>query len=182
MLEGFHPYPYGDELRSCAPQARRLGLAMAWRFRRSLKIGPIRLNFSKSGVGYSAGVRGFRVGTDAKGRPYTAASLPGTGIYNRQYYGASKAIAQSPAAPSPDSPTSAPPQSGTGNGLKLFIAFMLGGVVFSIIGAMMSSSPAAPPTPPPAAVIAPVAPQPVTPAKRRAHKPKSVAAPAVPIQ
>ena len=34
--------------------ARRLGLAMAWRFRRSLKLGPLRLNFSKSGIGYSA--------------------------------------------------------------------------------------------------------------------------------
>jgi hypothetical protein len=130
---------------------------MAWRFRRSLKIGPLRLNFSKSGVGYSAGVRGFRVGQDAKGRTYTAASIPGTGLYNRQYSGASKPIGQSAA-----SLTSAPLQSGTGNGLKLFIAFMLGGVVFSIIGAMMSSSPAAPPAPPPAAVIAPIAPPPVT--------------------
>jgi hypothetical protein len=57
-----------------------LGLAMAWRFRRSLKLGPLRLNFSKSGIGYSAGVRGFRVGQDAKGRTYTAASTPGTGL------------------------------------------------------------------------------------------------------
>jgi hypothetical protein len=150
---------------------------MAWRFRRSLKLGPLRLNFSKSGIGYSAGVRGFRVGQDAKGRTYTAASIPGTGIYNRQYSGVSKPIAQSAA-----SPTSASPQSGTGNGLKLFIAFMFGGVVFSLIGAMMSSPPAAPPTPPPAAVIAPVAPPPVTSAKRRAHKPKPVVASKVPIQ
>jgi Protein of unknown function (DUF4236) len=34
-----------------------------------------KLNFSKSGVGYSAGGRGFRVGKDAKGRTYTAASI-----------------------------------------------------------------------------------------------------------
>jgi len=67
---------------------------MAWRFRRSLKLGPLKLNFSKSGIGYSAGVRGFRVGTDAKGRTYTAASIPGSGLYNRAYYGASKPIAQ----------------------------------------------------------------------------------------
>ncbi len=135
----------------------------------------VRLNFSKSGIGYSAGVRGFRVGQDAKGRTYTAASIPGTGLYNRQYSGVSKPIAQSAA-----SPTSAPPQSGTGNGLKLFIAFMLGGVVFSIIGAMMSSSPAAPPVPPPAAVIAPVAPPPLTPGKRRARGSKRARPPGLP--
>ena len=58
---------------------------MAWRFHKSLKIGPIRLNLSKSGIGTSIGVRGFRVGTDAKGRSYTATSIPGTGIYERKY-------------------------------------------------------------------------------------------------
>jgi len=148
---------------------------MGWRFRRSLKLGPFKLNFSKSGIGYSAGMRGFRVGQDAKGRTYTAASIPGTGLYNRQYSGVSNPIAQSAA-----SPTSAPPQSGTGNGLKLFIAFMLGGAVFSIVGAMMSSSPAAPPAPPPAAVRAPIAPSPVTPVKRRAHGSKQASTPGLP--
>jgi len=58
---------------------------MAWRFRKSIKLGPLRFNLSKSGIGTSVGVRGFRVGTDAKGRSYTAASIPGTGIYNRTY-------------------------------------------------------------------------------------------------
>jgi hypothetical protein len=148
---------------------------MAWRFRRSLKLGPLRLNFSKSGIGYSAGVRGFRVGQDAKGRTYTAASIPGTGLYNRQYSGASKPIAQSAA-----SPASAPPQIGTGIGLKLFLAFLAGGVVFSIIGAMMSSPPAAPPAPPPAAVSAPVVPPTVVPVKRRAHHSKRASASPVP--
>ena len=135
-------------------------------------------NFSKSGIGYSAGVRGFHVGQNAKGTPYTAVSIPGTGMYNRQYYGASKTIAQSPAAQSSDSPASAPPQTGTGNGLKLFLAFLAGGVVFSIIGAMLSGPPASrPPAPPPAAVIAPVAPSPVAPAKRHAHSSKRVSTP-----
>jgi hypothetical protein len=66
---------------------------MAWRFRRSLKLGPLKLNLSKSGVGYSVGVRGFRVGKDAKGRSYTAASIPGTGLYNRTYSSAAKSTA-----------------------------------------------------------------------------------------
>lgn len=58
---------------------------MAWRFRKSSKLGPLRLNLSKSGIGTSIGVRGFRVGKDAKGRSYTATSIPGTGIYSREY-------------------------------------------------------------------------------------------------
>jgi hypothetical protein len=48
---------------------------MGWGFRRSIKLGPLKLNFSKSGVGYSVGVRGYRVGKDARGRSYTADSI-----------------------------------------------------------------------------------------------------------
>lgn len=58
---------------------------MGWNFRRSLNLGPLRLNASKSGIGYSVGVRGFRVGKDAKDREYTATSIPGIGIYRRDY-------------------------------------------------------------------------------------------------
>src|SRR3981189_2369176 len=58
---------------------------MGWSFRRSINLGPLRINASKSGLGYSVGGRGFRFGRDAKGRKYTAASIPGTGIYNRTY-------------------------------------------------------------------------------------------------
>jgi len=58
---------------------------MAWSFRRSINLGPLRINASKLGLGYSVGVPGFRVGKDARGRSYTSASIPGTGIYNRTY-------------------------------------------------------------------------------------------------
>jgi hypothetical protein len=58
---------------------------MAWRFRRSAKLGPFRINLSKSGVGISAGVKGFHIGRTADGRSYTSAGIPGTGLYNRQY-------------------------------------------------------------------------------------------------
>jgi hypothetical protein len=58
---------------------------MGWNFRRSVNLGPLRINASKSGIGYSIGGRGFRVGKDAKGRKYTAVSIPGTGIYRRDY-------------------------------------------------------------------------------------------------
>jgi hypothetical protein len=56
---------------------------MGWYFRRSLGIGPFRVNLSKSGVGWSVGGRGFRVGRDARGRPTKHASIPGTGIGHR---------------------------------------------------------------------------------------------------
>ncbi|MEI6656477.1 MAG: DUF4236 domain-containing protein, partial [Verrucomicrobiota bacterium] len=47
---------------------------------KSVNVGPFRVNLSKSGVGYSVGGRGFRVGTSARGRKYSAFSLPGTGV------------------------------------------------------------------------------------------------------
>jgi hypothetical protein len=58
---------------------------MGWSFRRSLNLGPLRVNASKSGLGFSVGGRGFRAGKDAKGRRYAQASIPGTGIYRRDY-------------------------------------------------------------------------------------------------
>jgi len=58
---------------------------MGWYIRRSKKIGPFRLNLSKSGIGISAGFKGFRIGRDAKGRMYGNVSIPGTGIGSRSY-------------------------------------------------------------------------------------------------
>ena len=37
-------------------------------FRKSIKLGPMRLNLSKRGVGMSVGVKGLRIGTRAGGR------------------------------------------------------------------------------------------------------------------
>lgn len=53
---------------------------MGLRFRKSINIGPLRINFSKSGVGFSLGVKGFRVSRSAKGKMTATASLPGTGL------------------------------------------------------------------------------------------------------
>lgn len=58
---------------------------MAWKWKKTVGFGPFRLNLSTGGWGYSLGVRGFRIGKDAKGRAYTATSLPGTGVYRRDY-------------------------------------------------------------------------------------------------
>jgi Protein of unknown function (DUF4236) len=142
---------------------------MAWRFRRSLKLGPLKLNLSKSGVGYSVGVRGFRVGKDAKGRSYTAASIPGTGLYNRTYSSAAKS-----AAPPALSAGATGAQPSSGRGLALFLLFA-GGVLVGVLlmGILFSSSAPAPVTPPVAvsALVAP--PQPIPEKKRRrGHHPK----------
>lgn len=53
---------------------------MGFRFHKSLRIGKhTRLNLSKSGIGVSTGVKGFRVGVGPRG-VRTTASIPGTGI------------------------------------------------------------------------------------------------------
>lgn len=54
---------------------------MGTRFRKSVKLpGGFRVNFSKSGVGYSWGVKGYRKTKTATGRTRTTYSIPGTGL------------------------------------------------------------------------------------------------------
>lgn len=53
---------------------------MGFRFRKSINIGPLRINFSKSGVSFSIGVKGFRITRSAKGNTSATVSIPGTGI------------------------------------------------------------------------------------------------------
>lgn len=57
---------------------------MGWNYRKSINLGGgVRMNFSKSGVSYSWGVKGFRVCSGPKGTRITN-SIPGTGIYHTQ--------------------------------------------------------------------------------------------------
>lgn len=57
---------------------------MAWSFRRRIKIIPgVHLNFSKSGITTSVGVKGASM-TFGKSGSYLNTSIPGLGIYNRQ--------------------------------------------------------------------------------------------------
>jgi hypothetical protein len=53
---------------------------MGLRFRKSINMGPFRINLSKSGIGYSVGTKGVRVTKTAKGNTRTTFSIPGTGI------------------------------------------------------------------------------------------------------
>jgi uncharacterized protein DUF4236 len=50
---------------------------MGWSFRRSVGVGPIRFNFTKRGVGLSAGVKGVRFGTSARGQQSMTLSFLG---------------------------------------------------------------------------------------------------------
>ena len=53
---------------------------MGLRFRKSVKVGIFRVNFSKHGVGWSVGVPGYRKTYKATGGSRTTYSVPGTGI------------------------------------------------------------------------------------------------------
>lgn len=68
---------------------------MGWRYRKSLNLGPLRINFSKSGVGYSVGGKGYRVTKTAKGTIRQTSSIPGTGLS----YVTEKKLAARAAAP-----------------------------------------------------------------------------------
>jgi tetratricopeptide (TPR) repeat protein len=54
---------------------------VGFRMRKSIQIIPgVRMNFSKTGIGYSVGVKGYRITKQADGRVRRTASLPGTGL------------------------------------------------------------------------------------------------------
>ena len=53
---------------------------MGFYFRRSMNLGPFRVNLSRGGVGWSVGGRGFRTGRSGRGRRYSTISIPGTGL------------------------------------------------------------------------------------------------------
>ena len=61
---------------------------MGWFLRKSFRVGPLRLNLSKRGIGASVGVKGARLGVDATGKPYAAGGRHG--LYFRQRLGPSR--------------------------------------------------------------------------------------------
>ena len=66
---------------------------MGWFLRKAFRFGPLRFNLSRSGVGISAGVKGARVGVDARGKGYVAGGRGG--LYFRKRL-ASPGVATSP--------------------------------------------------------------------------------------
>jgi len=89
---------------------------MGFRARKSIQIVPgVRMNFSKSGIGYSAGVKGYRVTKRADGRVQKTASIPGTGVSHVKTSGTARSRSKpsssargTPAAPRPSARATKP--------------------------------------------------------------------------
>ena len=71
---------------------------MRFYYRKSVNFGPFRVNLSKSGLGGSVGVPGFRTGVSPRGRRYSAFSLPGTGVGYRKSGGCLVILAAIPSS------------------------------------------------------------------------------------
>lgn len=64
---------------------------MGFRYRKSIHLGGgFRINLSKSGVGYSWGIPGYRITKTAKGRTRRTYSIPGTGLSYVEESGSTK--------------------------------------------------------------------------------------------
>lgn len=69
---------------------------MGWYLRKSLKLGPIRFNLSKSGIGTSVGVKGLRIGSGPSGKYIHAGR---EGLYFRQQLSGRERIDSSDPSP-----------------------------------------------------------------------------------
>lgn len=78
--------------------------AMGWYLRKSFGFGPLRVNLSKSGIGYSLGVRGARIGANSRG---TYIRMGRGGIYYQKYLQTNSAP---PLPPAPSPPTTTEPE------------------------------------------------------------------------
>lgn len=78
---------------------------MGFYLRKSIKAGPFRLNLSKSGLGVSAGIPGFRVGSGPRGN---YVHLGRHGVYYRSSFHGGRQIAPGIPAPSRPSPPRSP--------------------------------------------------------------------------
>lgn len=85
---------------------------MGFYVRKSIKAGPFRYNLSKSGVGVSVGVPGFRVGTGPRGNYIRAGK---GGVYYRATIGGSRRRPIHPAG----LPSHAPPQEPIGGSVPM---------------------------------------------------------------
>ena len=85
---------------------------MSFYLRKSIKAGPFRYNLSKSGVGVSVGVPGFRVGTGPRGNYIRAGK---GGVYYRATIGGSRRQPAHPAA----RPSYVPPQEPIGGSVPM---------------------------------------------------------------
>ena len=79
---------------------------MGWYLRKSLGFGPFRLNLSKSGLGYSFGVKGARIGVGPRGH-YVRVGRGG--LYYQRYLHPEQGEAEPASVPIARPPTIADP-------------------------------------------------------------------------
>lgn len=79
---------------------------MGFYLRKSISVGPLRFNLSKSGIGVSAGVKGFRLGVGPRGN---YVHMGRGGLYYRATLPPSKAPRNLPAKPKLSPPPQTPP-------------------------------------------------------------------------
>jgi hypothetical protein len=60
---------------------------MGWRYRKSVRKGPFRFNFSKRGMGTSVGTRTTRLTQSPTGERRLTFTLPGTGLSWQKVWG-----------------------------------------------------------------------------------------------
>lgn len=60
---------------------------MAWRFRKSKVLGPLRLTLTRRGVGASIGFGPLRYSLGADGKVRRTRRIPGTGMYDTETIG-----------------------------------------------------------------------------------------------
>ncbi|MBK6781759.1 MAG: DUF4236 domain-containing protein [Gemmatimonadetes bacterium] len=79
---------------------------MGFVFRRSIRLGPLRWNLSRAGLGTSVGFPGFRFGTNAQGQKYLWVGVPGTGVgYHHTFRSRASGITPSQAPQVPKAPS-----------------------------------------------------------------------------
>lgn len=84
---------------------------MGFRYRKSVKMGPFRVTASRSGISYSAGVKGARVTKLANGRVRTTLYAPRTGLSYTTTSGSTKRSTDSRTAAAPPRVASTPKQA-----------------------------------------------------------------------
>jgi hypothetical protein len=86
---------------------------MSWRWRKVFNLGAgLRANLSRSGVGWSWGIPGLRIGESPSGTRYISVGIPGTGLYFYKPIGSNRMAPRSPEPPSPAPDADSTPRKG----------------------------------------------------------------------
>jgi hypothetical protein len=99
--------------------------------RKSFRVGPLRLNLSKRGIGASVGVKGARLGVDASGKPYAAGGR--YGLYFRESLGTSH-----PQEPAGEMGPAGEGEASNPHGPRWWVLVLLALVIGIIVGVVLA--------------------------------------------